>query len=79
MEDKPKDSCEILQTKFIKNFNEDGDREFATIKSLEECVAWQLKYTSYFSKKICLELAELNWQRICENQEKINNIKKNLS
>lgn len=62
---------QIVMEKKIKNFSENGDKEFGMIKTYEECLAWQLKYTSYFSKKICEELAELNWQRIQENKKKI--------
>lgn len=63
----------ILKEKFIKNFSEEGDIEFSKIKCFEDCLAWQLKYTSYFSKEICEELALLNWQRINENNDKLKN------
>lgn len=61
---------EILLERKIGQFSVEGDKEFSLIKSLDECYAWQNKYTPYFSKQINKELAELNWKRIVENKEK---------
>lgn len=63
--------CEVLSDKKIKGFSPNGDREFALIKNFEECLAWQLKFTPYFNKDVCKELAKLNWQRIQESETKL--------